>query len=256
MKMKIKILFVVLAIFLFLAPEILAASSSFFSNAQNWYNSNCVRRPERARGQQAVLCYAFDKLNELHQTNDTQDQKITELEQRIEDLEVLHPTPTLTPISAKRVFITSTIYNGNLGGLAGADVKCQERVTAAGLGGSWKAWLSDDSISAGSRLTHNSGSYELINGSKIADSWEDLTDFSLDAPINISELNTTVNNPWVWTNTFGDGTIRQINNSSCINWSSTSSGGSTGDSSRTDGGWSDFGAIVCSSSRPLYCFEQ
>src|SRR5207248_2675590 len=44
----------------------------------------------------------------------------------------------------KRVFVTSVMYDGNLGGLAGADAKCQARATAASLSGTYKAWLSDD----------------------------------------------------------------------------------------------------------------
>jgi len=36
----------------------------------------------------------------------------------------------------KRIFVTSTTYDGNLGGLAGADAKCAARGAAAGLSGS------------------------------------------------------------------------------------------------------------------------
>ena len=41
----------------------------------------------------------------------------------------------------KRAFVTSTNYNGNLGGLSGAHAKCQERAAAAGLTGQWKALI-------------------------------------------------------------------------------------------------------------------
>jgi hypothetical protein len=41
----------------------------------------------------------------------------------------------------KIVFITSTHYTGDLGGLAGADEKCQTHADSADLGGTFKAWL-------------------------------------------------------------------------------------------------------------------
>jgi hypothetical protein len=52
----------------------------------------------------------------------------------------------------KRVFITRGSYNGNLGGLDGADRICQEEAKRKGLGGNWKAFLGDDNISATERL--------------------------------------------------------------------------------------------------------
>jgi hypothetical protein len=55
----------------------------------------------------------------------------------------------------KRVFVSGSKWNGNLGGLAGADAKCQQAADAAGLGGTFRAWISDDATSASSRLTHS-----------------------------------------------------------------------------------------------------
>src|SRR5262245_3061033 len=53
------------------------------------------------------------------------------------------PGGTLPP---RRVFVTSAIYPGNIGGLMGADAKCQTSADAAMLGGSWRAWLSQDGV--------------------------------------------------------------------------------------------------------------
>lgn len=166
-------------------------------------------------------------------------------------------SPSPTPISgSNRVFLTSTAYNGNLGGLSGADAKCQERANAANLGGTWKAWLSDQQISASNRLNHSNLPYKLVNGTIIANNWPDLTDSSLLNLINITELKTTYN-PWVWTGSFPDGSIRQANDDgNCRNWISDRAGGTVGDASRKDGGWSDYGASDCRYNRPLYCFEQ
>jgi hypothetical protein len=73
-------------------------------------------------------------------------------------------TPPWAP-PVKRVFVTSTVYTGNLGGSAGADDKCQERADAAGLGGTFKAWLSATGTgnSAFDRLSHASVPYVRVD---------------------------------------------------------------------------------------------
>jgi len=43
----------------------------------------------------------------------------------------------------KRMFITSSTYTGNLGGVSGANSKCQTAANNASLGGTWKAFISD-----------------------------------------------------------------------------------------------------------------
>ncbi len=43
----------------------------------------------------------------------------------------------------KVVFVTSTIYSADLGGIVFADAECQARADAAGLSGVFRAWLSD-----------------------------------------------------------------------------------------------------------------
>jgi len=46
--------------------------------------------------------------------------------------------------SLRRVFITKTAYTGNLGGLEGADQKCQEEAEKMGFSGKWHAFLGGD----------------------------------------------------------------------------------------------------------------
>jgi len=53
----------------------------------------------------------------------------------------------------RKVFITKEEWPGNLGGLEGADQKCQEEAEKIGLkGGTWKAFLGDDTTFATDRL--------------------------------------------------------------------------------------------------------
>jgi len=52
----------------------------------------------------------------------------------------------------RRVFITRESFNGDLGGLSGADKKCQELAEKQGLEGEWKAFLGDDENPAVERV--------------------------------------------------------------------------------------------------------
>lgn len=178
------------------------------------------------------------------------------------------PTPTPTPtLTGNRVFVTSSEYNGNLGGAAGGDTKCQESVDAVGLGGTWKAWLSEATANgdANSRLHHSQSPYKLLDGSIIANNWTDLTDQTLSHPINLTETGQVISevpNYWnVWTNTWTNGTVYDTQPSlTCNNWNSASSTmtGRGGSTTETNYKWtaSEFSGHPCNSLSKLYCFEQ
>jgi hypothetical protein len=53
----------------------------------------------------------------------------------------------------KRVFVTSSQYDGDLARLGGGDKLCQQIATDARLGGTWKAWLSIGGVSAVDRIS-------------------------------------------------------------------------------------------------------
>lgn len=170
-------------------------------------------------------------------------------------------TPVPQGVAAKRVFKTSTQYNGNLGGLSGADQKCQTRANAANLGGIWKAWLSDGTSSANQRLNHFNGPYTLLDGTVVVDNWTDLTDGTLDRNINMTEnKNIDSNFSTVWTDTDIFGNSKGKN---CLNWTISFGWpyyGLVGSGNSTllywTNGFTDT-AFECSSSfLSLYCFEQ
>lgn len=165
-------------------------------------------------------------------------------------------------LHAKRVFISSQIYNGNLGGLVGADNKCQTLADSANLGGSWKAWVSDSTTSVSSRMNQSGLPYILVDGtSKIADNWFSLVDGSLDNPILLSETNQVLGlNLRVWTNTAPSGNIySSAANSTCTDWTSAvpSRNSRSGiNSSNTSGEWTNSQNRSCNDHEHLYCFEQ
>jgi hypothetical protein len=169
-----------------------------------------------------------------------------------EDTEVL--ALSLTPV--KRVFVTSTLHQGNLGGLAGADAICQELAGAAGLSGTFKAWLSDATTSAADRLTHATVPYVRVDDIKVADDWTDLVDGVLDEPISIDENGAPVSRNAVWTGTDDDGSNPALE--TCEGWTSAAGdlNGEAGSPHAVDRSWTTGPRISCSASLPLYCFEQ
>ena len=85
------------------------------------------------------------------------------------------------------VFVTSQRYHGDLGGVGGADLKCQKLAESAGLAGTFKAWL----------WTHESGPFETFYPSPgryirpdkvvVALNFEQLFNGPLLAPLTITE---------------------------------------------------------------------
>ena len=161
-------------------------------------------------------------------------------------------------ITKRTVFLTSTTHTGNLGGLDGANAICNQLAAAAELPGTYKAWISDDTSSPSESFTHH-GQFVLVDGSLIAESWADLTDYAILNPINVDENGSTI--PFtdiVWTNTNGDGSL-YIYGVTCSNWTTDSSeeSGTGGYYHLSDYRWSYGGfTTLCSGPQHLYCFEQ
>jgi hypothetical protein len=161
---------------------------------------------------------------------------------------------------AKRVFVTSTSYStGNLGGLSGANAICQARADAAGLGGTWRAWLSDSSTSAKDNIgCSSSKSYQRLDGQGIAESCSDLTDGSLQNSIYLTENLTSGLQVFVWTGTRSSG---QATSNHCLDWASSSRArrGTIGYIYTTSSLWTDLFSGRCNGSTvgsaALYCFE-
>lgn len=169
------------------------------------------------------------------------------------------PSPTSSPY--KRVFITSTLYNGNLGGVVGANRSCQDRANTAKLGGVWKAWISDTTSSPATSFIQNNG-YKTLDGTIIADSWKTLTSGTLSRSIFRDEYgyfaDRVVRN--VWTSTTINGSFDR-SQSNCNNWTSDWSDGNAynggfGQDGVTDSSWTQKDSDICIHKLHLYCFEQ
>lgn len=152
------------------------------------------------------------------------------------------------------IFVTSTSYSGILGGISGADAKCQARADAEALGGSWKAILSIGGQHAINRIVI-SGEVRNLNNNKVADNSADFWDGTLDSAVGYDETGapTSVS---VWTSTDELGSASANN---CSNWTSDDGGGYSGDSGlsqSTSSTWLSNTDLDCGSGNArLYCIN-
>ncbi len=174
---------------------------------------------------------------------------------------------------AKRVFVTSQAYNGNLGGFTGADAKCNLLAQAANVTGTWKAWLSASTSSALDRIAGN-GPWKSIAHLDEFSGLVQETIFNNRAGLMVVPLtnihydelgydvtgNGQLSAP-VWTGTVLGGTIST--GGTCQNWtSSTCSFGSDCDYGETGSAnaiqqWTDYeNPTQCGEMLRIYCFEQ
>jgi len=167
----------------------------------------------------------------------------------------------------KVVFVSSVPYDGNMGGLTGADAKCQTLATAVGLKGTFLAWLSDNTGSPSTRFTKSAIPYVRRDGVLVANNWTDLTDGAIANTISVSEVGLA---PGVGpepcgnligltrTNTATDGTMFNAA-VSCNNWTSNAANQITGGGHyfSTTSNWTAYVcAQFCSWKKPIYCFQQ
>ena len=160
---------------------------------------------------------------------------------------------------AKRVFVTSTTYTGDLKtqgsaatGLEGGDRLCLTAATAAALGGTWTAWLSTSTTVASARIA-DVGPWFQLDGSKTFEAKAALDQAAL-AFVDINEHGQADGNSGHWTGTLPSGSPASDN---CTDWSSAGSSvhGESGGVDSLDM-WSGGYTNSCGTKNRLVCFEQ
>ena len=163
----------------------------------------------------------------------------------------------------KTVFVTRAAFTGNLGGLTGADEKCQAEADGPASivpPGTYLAWLSDGIDSPDTRFTKSSHSYMLPDGTKIAEDFADLTDGSILHIINFDATGQNLGRQLFWSSTNADGTTAQPF-LTCEGWmwtaeSSTISHAMVGNTIKKSTLWSQYAREKCSPHLRLTCFQQ
>ncbi|MCA9493059.1 MAG: hypothetical protein KC621_24175 [Myxococcales bacterium] len=172
--------------------------------------------------------------------------QLDDVDLRVSDLEALHGQLV--------AFVTSVQYPiSAIGGVLGADLICQSRASAAGLSGTYMAWLGDGATGPADRFTLSDSPYVLVDGTTLASDWFDLTDGVLTNALNVDEYGALSSATTAWTGVNTDGTT---NSDHCGGWGNPIGIAGTGDVHSTSSDWT-FGMVGnCGSARSLYCFEQ
>jgi len=178
--------------------------------------------------------------------------------------------PETISSTTKKVFVTSTTFNGDFvsvatgmgyggsDGVDAADYICQDFADNAtpALTGTFKAWVSHStSTDPNSTFTQSSDPYVLVDGVKIADDWADLIDGNLNASIMVDEDGNALGGlNRVWTNVTTAGADEGGND--CTNWTSVGGSARYGWTGHLGDLWTDSLTESCNTPKRLYCFEQ
>ncbi|MCR9093394.1 MAG: DUF1554 domain-containing protein [bacterium] len=186
-----------------------------------------------------------------------------------DDLRVLHPGGVsgsiafaVAPPAFRFVFATTSTTRADFGGIAAGDAICQSEAVSAGLSGTFRAWLSESQALASPdspsvTFTQSTIPYVTTHGRQVADDWADLTDGTLDNPIDRDPVGAPVIGG-VWTGTETDGSSPPVATNTCGEWTP---GGTTGVFGRTSSSGQEWTKALsppagCATSLRLYCFEQ
>lgn len=165
-------------------------------------------------------------------------------------------TDTMPIDGANYIFVTSSRHAaGAIGGLAGADAICQGRADAAGLDGSYVAWLSTQSgENAVARVGEGSG-WIRPDGLPVANTVDQLRTGHFFYPPVLDENGTLAAPDIAWTGTY-DGMFDAIEgNTDCAGWTSSDGAATStaGDVGSVGSWWSSLYLLACASEYPLLC---
>jgi len=162
------------------------------------------------------------------------------------------------------VFVTNTTFDGDLGGFQGADDKCNAEATAAGLAGTYVAWLSDSTTDAKDRIKDQG--YITMAGDVVATSLADLIDGTIGVPINVDASGNSIpvvgggaHAAWTHTTSGGIDFGQSFNpeGDACVDWTSTDGEAVVGSIRETGVQWTGgVGQLKCDLTHRLYCFSE
>src|SRR5207245_9449153 len=104
-------------------------------------------------------------------------------------------------VATRRAFITSSAFTADFGGAGAGDTACQNLANAAGLGGTWMAWVSDSNSSPSARFSRATVPYRLLDGTRVAASYAALASGTLEHGIDRDQRGTVWPTREVWTAT-------------------------------------------------------
>lgn len=153
-------------------------------------------------------------------------------------------TCATTKTENRYVFVSTSAWPSTTSA-ATRDTKCNNDASAAGLCGTYKAWVSN----SGANNVSNPGSgiaFYLTDGTtKVADSWTDLTDGTIDAAINKYANGTSAAGSEVWTGLTATGSASGSGTTNCGAWSDQTTTGRYGSVDFSSSLWSEVTTTSC-----------
>jgi hypothetical protein len=166
-------------------------------------------------------------------------------------------TGTFSPYNY--AFVSSSVSTSSLGGLAGANSKCQNLATAASLPGAamYVAFLSTNSVDAITQLGNTARGWLRPDGQPFVDRATDITQGKIYYPLTITEQNNTAGAP-IEVFTGSTSGASRIANSTCNGWTSGSSAFNVagGNLQGSASNWLTWSTGTCDQipSGHIYCF--
>jgi hypothetical protein len=158
------------------------------------------------------------------------------------------------------IFVTSAKFTGDLGGILGADAKCQEAASNAGYTGTWVALVSNTiergGIFGGERLP-KAVEFVNMNGEMVARNHIDISDGAIENRIVNEFGEACTSNCLVWTGSYGYPYIFDTD-FNCNQWTKSTEEyrGTTGNSFYTNFNWMEWNLIQsCEVESSLYCIQ-
>lgn len=164
------------------------------------------------------------------------------------------PDTGAPPAGPLKAFVTSTIFTGGFGGLAGADKICNDLAKAQNLSGTYVAWVSTTGTNAIDRITAN-GPWQRVDGQVVAQTKAQLATGTLTTPLRRDEKNQEppLAEDRVWTATGANGVF--VGGNDCAGW--TGAGvGRVGEAEHANGQWTTLADEACTEVNRVYCFQN
>lgn len=169
------------------------------------------------------------------------------------------PLNPATPVAARWAFVTRNGYAiGN--GVFGADLACQNEASAAGLPGSYLAFIAAAGRSAGSRFDPRGPNWYRVDNIALASGPDELVDAGVNwAPLAVLKLTADgiYEHVVVWTGAGSPQTVVTGTTTTCADWTSTTATatvGNTWDLSANYFAWATDSS--CTGSHALYCLQE
>ena len=176
------------------------------------------------------------------------------------------PSGCVESPGSMKAFVAQLALDGANGGPAAVDEVCSSQALAAGLNGTFVAWLSSSATPAATRVV-TGGPWRTYDSAMnlwtrlVALSTADLTDGELSSPIDATPFGTSADpSCQVWTGTSPAGQPAPSFGpfgTNCEEWSSAipSATGLAGNCNATDATWTSAGPVSCASKLFVYCLQ-